>query len=57
MIVIEIIKYINITRIESIRKLVNKLLKISIEYYLTSLLTIYNSLPFTAFRSDKPTPT
>ena len=55
--VTKIIEYINTIRIEPIRKLVNKLLKVNIEYCLTSLLTIYSSSLFIAFRSGKPIPT
>ena len=55
--VTEIIEHINTTRIEPIRKVVDKLPKVSMEHCLTSLLTVRSSSPSTAFRSGEPTPT
>ena len=55
--VTEIIEYINTTRIEPIRKLIDKLLKVSIKHYLTSLLTVCSSSLFTVFRSSESIPT
>ena len=55
--VTEIIEYINTTRIEPIRKLIDKLSKVSIKHYLTSLLTVRSSSLSTAFRSGELIPT